>query len=238
MPKVSVIIPVYGVERYIERCARSLFEQTLDDIEYIFIDDCSPDNSLEVLTNTIEQYPMRKSKIIVLRNSSNLGPSATRNRGLETCSGDYVIFCDSDDFLERDAYLLLYNKAIQTQADIVACGMCGEDNSPKGVALFASEDSLSKESLYDITRLEGALFSSSCNKLIKRDLFEQHSIRYHKDVKMWDDLFLEFQLRFFAKKTEIVNLPLYHYVERENSLVKSNVIEKTASQVPGTERSV
>ena len=231
MPKISVIIPVYGVENYIERCAKSLFEQTLDDIEYIFIDDCSPDKSLDVLMNVIDLYPHLKSNIVIIRNSQNLGPSATRNKGFEVCSGDYVICCDSDDFLEKNAYELMYTEAVKEQAEIVSCGMCGGGSVYEGVALFNSLESIARESLYDITKIEGVLYSSACNKLVKRELLKKHSLGFHEDVKMWDDLFLVFRMRYYAQKTAIVNLPLYHYVERENSIIKTNFIEKSRSQI-------
>ena len=81
MPKVSVIIPVYGVEKYIERCARSLFEQTLDDIEYLFIDDCTPDKSVDILKHVLEEYPQRKSQVVIHRMEKNSGQAAVRKWG-------------------------------------------------------------------------------------------------------------------------------------------------------------
>ena len=78
MPKVSVIVTVYGVERYIERCARSLFEQTLDDMEYIFVDDCSKDSSISVLENVITQYPLRKGQVRIVHHEQNKGVSRAR----------------------------------------------------------------------------------------------------------------------------------------------------------------
>ncbi len=230
-PKISVIVPVYNVEEWIERCARSLFEQTLDDIEYIFIDDCSTDKSIQVLKSVIEQYPLLQQNIHIVINNQNIGPSATRNKGIKISNGDYIIFCDSDDYLELNAYELLYNEAVKDSFDIVACGVYVDSSSNQEIKLFKSKENLAVDSLYDIRKLEGTLYSSAWNKLVKRELFVNHAIYFHEDVKMWDDLYLMFQLRYFANKTSIVNLPLYHYVQHENSLIRSNVKDKHESQL-------
>ena len=101
MPKVSVIVPIYKVEPFIERCARSLFEQTLDDIEYIFVNDCTPDKSMEVLSRVLEDYPGRKEQVRIITMPVNSGLPKVRRAGLEVASGDYIIHCDSDDWVDR-----------------------------------------------------------------------------------------------------------------------------------------
>lgn len=121
MPKVSIIIPVYGVEKYIERCARSLFEQTLDDIEYLFIDDCTPDKSVEILKRVLEEYPHRKSQVVIHRMEQNSGQAKVREWGMRNARGEYVIHCDSDDWLDVHMYEEMYNKAIEEDADVVVC---------------------------------------------------------------------------------------------------------------------
>ena len=102
-PKVSVVIPVYGVEKYIERCARSLFEQTMQEgIEYIFVDDCSPDRSIEILEKVLKEYPHREPQVKIIQHSKNQGIFYTRNTGVENATGEYIIHCDSDDWVEPD----------------------------------------------------------------------------------------------------------------------------------------
>ena len=96
MHKISIIVPIYNVEQYIERCARSLFEQTYDDIEYVFVDDCSPDNSLNILYEVLNDYPHRISNVKIIRHIENKGLTAARNSGLEVATGDYIAHCDSD----------------------------------------------------------------------------------------------------------------------------------------------
>lgn len=99
MPKVSVIIPVYGVEKYIERCVRSLFEQTLDDIEYIFVDDCCLDRSIEILDNVIKEYPNRRTDIKIVHHKENKGLAQARQSGIKVATGEYFVHCDSDDWV-------------------------------------------------------------------------------------------------------------------------------------------
>ena len=94
MPKVSVIIPVYGVEKYIERCARSLFEQTLNDIEFIFVNDYTPDNSIDILKNTLSKYPNRKYQVRIINQPRNMGAAQARKNGILAATGEFVIQCD------------------------------------------------------------------------------------------------------------------------------------------------
>ena len=117
--KVSVIIPIYKVEKFIERCVRSLMEQTLKEVEYIFVDDATPDKSIEVLERCLALYPNRKTEI--LHHSQNQGLPAARNTGLQVATGKYIFHCDSDDYVEHDMLEKLYLQAEQTNADIVWC---------------------------------------------------------------------------------------------------------------------
>ena len=112
--KVSVCIPVYGVEKYIERCARSLFEQTMkDDIEFIFVNDCTPDKSIEVLQKVLEEYPNRKEQVKIIHHEINRGVSAARKTALMNSHGEYIIFCDSDDWVDTNLYEVMYKKAVE-----------------------------------------------------------------------------------------------------------------------------
>ena len=119
MPKVSIIVPVYGVEKYIERCACSLFEQTLDDLEFIFVDDSSPDDSIEKLQTLILKYPNRIPQVRIIRHDVNRGLPAARQTGIRVASGDYIIHCDSDDWIDLDLCETLYLKASENSSDVV-----------------------------------------------------------------------------------------------------------------------
>ena len=127
MPKVSVIVPIYGVEKYIGRCAVSLFEQTLDDLEFIFVNDCTLDKSIEILKTTLENYPQRKVQTKILTMSKNSGLPAVRKYGVQHATGEYIIHCDSDDWIDINAYEMLYEKASSGNYDIVFCNLCLSD---------------------------------------------------------------------------------------------------------------
>lgn len=122
-PAVSVIVPVYKVERYIEQCARSLFGQTMEDLEFIFVDDCTPDASMAILERVLDDYPARRSRVKILHNEVNRGLPYTRSRGVGMASGEYIIHCDSDDWVEPDMYEKLYTKASEGHLDMVICSM-------------------------------------------------------------------------------------------------------------------
>ena len=99
MPKLSVLVPVYNVEAWIDKCARSLFEQTIDDVEYIFVDDCTSDRSIEILTATLAEYPRRIPQVKIIHHDKNRGLVASRNTALRVATGDFIIHCDSDDWV-------------------------------------------------------------------------------------------------------------------------------------------
>ena len=120
--KVSVCIPVYGVEKYIERCARSLFEQTMrDGIEFIFVNDCTPDKSIEILEKVLAEYPHRKKQTQIINHEKNSGLVAARKTGLAHATGEYIIHCDSDDWVELNMYEKMYHAAKAADADMVYC---------------------------------------------------------------------------------------------------------------------
>ncbi len=118
-PKISVIVPVYNVEKHVEKCVRSLFGQTLGDIQYIFIDDASPDRSIEKIKEVLREYPQRTSQCMFLKHTSNKGVAAARNTGLSASTGEYITYCDSDDWMTSNRLEQMYTAAIKNNADIV-----------------------------------------------------------------------------------------------------------------------
>ena len=117
--KITILVPVYGVEKYIAECAESLFQQTCREIEYIFCDDCTHDRSIEVLQGIIDKYPERKPHVKIVRNESNRGIGATRAHLLSEVNSDYFFFADSDDILPLNAIELLAKRMQETNVDIV-----------------------------------------------------------------------------------------------------------------------
>ena len=220
MPKVSVIIPVYGVEKYIERCARSLFEQTLDDIEYLFIDDCTPDKSIEVLNNLMTEYSHRKPLTRIVRMEQNSGQAAVRMRGIKEAKGEYLMFCDSDDWVEKLYCELLYNEAVNSNSEIVVCDYCivDDDNNAK-LRSQKFPPTITKEEMMKLI-LHGTLSSSLCNKIFKRTLFVDNSIVQPKG-NMGEDMILLLQALYYCNRVIYIQKSLYNYYFNEKSITKS-----------------
>ena len=219
MPKVSVIIPVNGVEKYIERCARSLFEQTLDDIEYIFVDDCTPDKSIEILERIIEEYRPRfagERKVVrIERMFTNSGLPAVRKHGIQFSTGDYVIHCDSDDWVDTDMYRLMYEEAKRTDADIVMCGYKTTD----GVRVF--NECYHQQT--NKTKLLSSLLTmheswSVWNKMCKKSLYDNDIV--YPTLAMGEDMVLTTQLVLKASRIGVIAKALYNYFYNPNSITK------------------
>lgn len=225
MPKVSVIIPVYGVEKYIRQCARSLFEQTLDDIEYLFIDDCSEDRSIELLNQTIADYPNRKGWVNIHRMECNSGQAAVRKWGMENAKGEYIIHCDSDDWVELDMYEILYKTAINENADIVRCNFDRVYNNHAVTSVSIPDNKYSNNIKLLEQLFVGNDLSSLCDKLVSRSLYRKIAI-YPND-NMWEDVLLCTQ--FIVNSNKIIYIPksLYHYRIHKSSIVYNQSFEAT-----------
>lgn len=214
MPKVSVIIPIYGVEKYIERCVRSLFEQTLDDIEYLFIDDCTPDKSIDILRQVLEEYPQRKKQVIIHRMERNSGQAKVREWGMRNATGEYVIHCDSDDWADKDMYRLMYEEAKRIDVDIVMCGYKVTD----GVRVL-------NESYHQQTNKNKILSNlltlhetwSVWNKMCKRTLYDK--ILY-PSLDMGEDMVITIQIILNSQRIGVINKALYNYFYNIHSITK------------------
>lgn len=207
-PLLSVVVPVYRVEKYIKRCVRSLFEQTLKEMEFIFVDDCSPDRSMEIVEELVEKYPERKAQVRLLRQARNRGVSFVRNAGLKAATGDYIIYCDSDDWVESRMYERMLNKALETGADIVGCDFY-EEYAFRTVFRRQSFPENNSDCIKQM--LEGKLHCATWNKLIRKELYERNAVVFPEGVNMWEDVATVIPLCFYAAK--IVYLPeaFYHY---------------------------
>lgn len=216
MPKVSVIIPVYKVESYIERCARSLFEQTLDDIEYIFVNDCTPDNSMQVLDSILQDYPNRVNHVRIINHTVNTGQSGSRRDGMLVASGDYVIHCDADDWVDVEMYEEMYNAAIETGADSVTCDMVMEFGESYQILKYNNSYD-DHRLMYDCIAPISVEYCSMCNRLISMRVFDLYSVQPFEGVNMWDDVGLSIRLRYYCCNNAVINKPYYHY-NRQNEV--------------------
>lgn len=216
--KVSVIIPVYRVEKFIEKCAASLFSQTLDDVEFIFVDDASPDNSMAVLEECIQQYPQRKAQIRMLTHKENKGLPAARNTGLAAASGEYVFHCDSDDFVEPDMLETLYDEAKKKDADIVWCDW---------YLSFEHNERYMKQPDYATpmealkAMLAGLMKFNVWNKLVRRRLYADNQISFPAGYAMGEDMTM---MLLFAVAGRVAYVPqaFYHYVKLNTEAYSQN----------------
>lgn len=218
---LSVIVPVYGVEKYIERCARSLFEQTLDNIEYIFVDDCSPDNSIAILKRIIEDYPCRKSHVRILRHTENKGLPITRQTGMRAATGKWIANCDSDDWVEKEMYEQLVAKGEELNADIAICDFYFDYQSGKQVIRNGFNKRL-QDSGNCLERFFCQVFPISVwNKVLRKSLLDSQGVIWPVDTH-GEDMALMLQLLYYVKKISYVPVPYYHYIVASDTLTHSN----------------
>lgn len=220
MPKLSVIVPFYGVEQYIERCAESLFAQTLKDVEFIFINDCTPDRSLEVLQTVVEKHRPRFGEmnwsVQIVRMSENSGQAAVRRYGAELTTGDFIIHCDSDDWLEPEAYQHMYNKAIEGDCDMVFCDYFKSYDTDRIPCSRLGNVALDKESILRAMLCDQLPSHGIWAVMCRRTLYE--SI-IHPTGAMAEDWCIVFQLLFLSKGClGYVKKPLYNYYVNPNSI--------------------
>ena len=223
-PKVSVIITVFNCEKYIESCACSLFEQTLDNIEYIFVNDASTDSSTTILNNIISNYPTLEKDTIIINLKRNGGVSKARQIGIKKATGEYVIHADSDDWVDKDMYEQLYIKAKETDADIVGCNFRHEFSNTQYVFHQQYADTMEE----NIRRLiNGKIFPSLCTSLTRRSLIVENGISFPEGLNMGEDLFFNLQLYLYAKKIVYIDWAPYHYRHTE----ESSCVQKTKKYI-------
>ncbi len=202
MPKVSVIVPVYNVEKYIEKCLDSLVNQTLEDIEIIIVNDGSKDDSVKIINKYLSKY-----KNIVYVEKQNGGLSDARNYGMKYAKGDYIAFLDSDDYVDETIYEKMYNKAIEENADFVECDFYWvyPDKKKEDVGYIYKN----KKEMLTYARVV------AWNKLIKREIIkEKFPLKLN-----YEDVEFFYKLIPNINKFSFVKEPLIYYIQREDSIV-------------------
>lgn len=207
-PLVSVLIPVYGVESYIEECAISVFNQSYENLEIIFVNDCTKDSSMIVLENVLKRFPIISNKVKIINHGENLGLAGARLTALKAATGDYVIQFDSDDYVEHNMLELLVEKAIEDDADIVICDM---DHVYETYSVPVHVNP-SLNNIELISKLfTGEVHSSLCNKLIRRKLYTDNNINPTIGLNMCEDFSVMYKLVYYSKRISYLPQILYHY---------------------------
>ena len=208
MQKVSVIVPFYNVEGYIEKCLDTLVNQTLKDIEIILVNDGSTDRSIEIVNKFIRRYP---EKIVYLE-KENGGLSDARNYAIPYAKGEYIAFLDSDDYVEKDMYEEMYNLAKKEESDMVECDFYWEypDKQKEDVGAIYH----GKKEMIEKIRVV------AWNKLIKKEILEKSQVRFPKGYR-YEDTEFTYKLIPYIEKVSFLKKPCIHYVQRDGSISNS-----------------
>ncbi len=209
-PKVSIVVPVFGVEKYIERCCISLFSQTYENLEIIFVDDKTEDSSIQKLNTVLEKFAHRKSQVSVIHHQENKGLSSARETGIQAATGDFITHVDSDDFIETDFIENCIQEAIEKDLDIVIAGTWHEYTDKKIADLSACQSS----DITTYTKNVIAHNTPSCiwGKVFKTSLYKENDIHCIPGISYGEDYAVLPKLVHAAKKIGFVQKPLYHYV--------------------------
>ena len=222
--KISVISPFYKVAPFIERCAESLLKQTLQDAEFIFVDDASPDESRAILEKVIEKHPDRNVRIVT--HEVNKGLPAARNTGLAEATGDFIYHCDSDDWVETDMLEKMYKAAIDNQADFVYCDFWMQFE--KSARYMVNPTYTDPEQMIKEGFLAGLMKYNVWNKLIKRSLYD--GLNFPAGHGMGEDMTI---ILAATKATRVAHVPeaLYHYVKLNMNAFSNTFSERHLTDI-------
>ena len=224
MTKVSIIIPIYNVEMYLDRCMKTLLDQTLQDIELIMVDDGSPDKCPQIC----DEYAQKDSRIKVVH-KQNAGLGYARNSGLEVATGEFVAFVDSDDYVDTSMFELLYKEALKTQADAVFCAYQIHNKNRDGEILFSKKKLLHDKEI--INYIADMIASPTCikeerlecmsawNGIYKKNVIDKGKIRFMSEREIVsEDIVFNVDFLKRCNCIALVPQPLYYYCINGNSL--------------------
>lgn len=212
-PMISIIVPCFNNERYIEKCLKSIVDQSYKDFEVIIINDGSTDNS-----KTIIEKLIKKRQNFHLLNQKNMGVSTARNKGLEFAKGKYVCFVDADDYIEKDYLKLLLSSLEKTQSELCLCSVIHEDLN--GNIIFVDKLKKCVLSNMETANLKNLIWGYACNKLYKMEIIRKNNIVFEKDIKFAEDELFYLTYLFTIKQVCMIDDCLYHYVRQRKSATK------------------
>lgn len=217
--KISVIVPVYNAERFLEKCIRSIMASTLKEIEIICVNDGSKDKSIDILRNLEKE----DNRIIVI-DKENEGASKARNIGIDMAKGEYIAFVDSDDFIDDSMYVCMYDIAYKNNSDIVICGASRLDENYNLRKTFLPKEH--KKNLEYIERFGGTLFNSPWNKLYKNSIIKNNNVSFPTDTHMGEDMVFNVKAFYFARKINVIKKSFYNYYDNLSSAVHTPTKKK------------
>lgn len=232
--KVSVLVPIYNVEKFIGECANSLFSQTYSDIEYVFVNDCTPDHSVEALRSIINKYPERSDSIKIISHEVNKGLAAARNTGVLNAKGDFLFHVDSDDYIKNDAIEKLVKKAECTGVDIVDAAFESVDEN--GNILHRYDVFRGNKENY-IKLLISKIVSPTPNifpRLIRKTLYTKNDIYAIPGINYAEDTMIVPQLLAVGSRDYIEDSIYYYRVDNPNSYTKDFSVINITSWILAT----
>lgn len=209
MPKISVIVPVYKVENYLDKCIESIQNQSYSDIEIILVDDGSPDNCGKIC----DEYAKNDTRIKVLH-KENAGVSVARNTGMAAATGEYIMFVDSDDYIDEN---MISDMVSHLPADIVICGLkyVNTDGTVLDLYFLDSEESITREEFID-SYFEIAerrhIFGGPVNKLFKKKIISEHNLEFNPEISICEDTLFVIEYLKKSENVSLVSKPYYNYV--------------------------
>ena len=222
--KVSVCVPVYGVEKYIERCVRSLWEQTMQDgIEFIIVNDCTKDRSMEILKEILKEYPNRESQVKIVDHEKNMGLTGARNTALKYAVGEYITHCDSDDWVDPDYYEKMYHTASAANADVVYTEFLFEKDDKQtlySIAPYTDVERFFKENFNTLA------FNSLVNKMIRKEIALAEDINVPAHINVAEDLLRSGQMMLFCKSLVFCPGTYYHYFRSNSESISCKIGRK------------
>ena len=228
-PLVSILIPIYNVEKYLGKCLDSVFSQTYKNVEYVFVDDCSTDNSYDVLMSSIEQNNIPEYKYTIVSHKQNEGIAVSRADCIANAKGEYVQFVDSDDWIEPDMTETLVEATKSSQIDLVGCYFIKDFLSGKQTRHSENYSQSCAENLvlcinYDISTVLWKM-------LIRRSLFSNFTITPHVDIV--EDYIISVKLYFYANSFAVVDKYMYHYVQYNEGRVSFQTLRSITNHIKG-----
>lgn len=229
--KVSILMPIYKVERYLEKTLNSIFTQTYQNIDYVFVNDCSPDNSLQVLKDTISKHGIEEGRFTIINHEQNEGIAVSRTDCISNAKGEYIFFVDSDDWIESDAVEQMVKACNNGTIDIVGCDFMKDFLSGKTTYhheeyAVTCRDNMLKCLNYDIATVLWKL-------LIRKSLFDNFKITPHVDIV--EDYIMSVKLYYYANSFVALPKAFYHYVQYNQARVSFQTLWSVNMHIKGVE---
>ena len=211
---VSVLVPVYNAESYIQRCAGSIFGQTYPNLEIVFVNDCSQDASIDLLREVLKSFPQRESFVSIINHDTNKGIASARNTAVAAAHGEFLMFVDSDDWIESDTVEKCVLEQQRFDSDIVSTGYRVYE---KDIDYKADENLYEDTKQMLVSTITGKISGRLWGHLIRLKLLTDHQLRFIDGADLGEDVLMMTYLWFYAKKHTIIKDCLYNYDHRNMS---------------------